>query len=250
MTTRRGVRIVERYQPQDVLDCIGAMEAAERQTAVLEICGDFLEKFGFQSIALGYLINPASAIDGQNFQVTNWPAEWYERWRDSDYIIHDPIVRYALRAQRPFTWRTAYEQGSAFGKSILDESRNFGFSEGLAIPIKAADGPPGVISIGAEKADVSPKELNCLKLVTWHAYTRLEGLAGLRASRKTCVLTRRETDVLQYAAAGKTNWEIAMILGISESTVREYAKSAMRKLGCMNRAHAVAIAIQRSLILP
>jgi LuxR family quorum sensing-dependent transcriptional regulator len=53
-------------------------------------------------------------------------------------------------------------------------------------------------------------------------------------------LTPRERDALSYVAEGKTDWEIAVILGVSEATARFHVDNARRKLGAVNRAHAVA----------
>lgn len=53
-------------------------------------------------------------------------------------------------------------------------------------------------------------------------------------------LGARERDAIAYVAEGKTDWEIAQILGIAESTARFHVDNARRKLGATNRAHAVA----------
>lgn len=53
-------------------------------------------------------------------------------------------------------------------------------------------------------------------------------------------LTARERDALGFVAEGKTDWEIATILGVSEATARFHVDNARRKLDAVNRAHAVA----------
>lgn len=53
-------------------------------------------------------------------------------------------------------------------------------------------------------------------------------------------LTPRERDAMSYVAEGKTDWEISVILGISEATARFHVDNGRRKLGAVNRAHAVA----------
>jgi LuxR family quorum sensing-dependent transcriptional regulator len=53
-------------------------------------------------------------------------------------------------------------------------------------------------------------------------------------------LSERERDSLAYVAEGKTDWEVSVILGVSESTARFHVDNARRKLGAVNRAHAVA----------
>ncbi len=54
------------------------------------------------------------------------------------------------------------------------------------------------------------------------------------------VLTRREHDAIAFVAEGKTDWEIAAILGVAEATARFHVDNARRKLDATNRAHAVA----------
>jgi DNA-binding CsgD family transcriptional regulator len=61
-------------------------------------------------------------------------------------------------------------------------------------------------------------------------------------------LTRREHDTLGFVADGKTDWEISVILGVSEATVRFHVDNARRKLGATNRAHAVARMASRGWI--
>ena len=53
-------------------------------------------------------------------------------------------------------------------------------------------------------------------------------------------LTARESDALSWVAEGKSDWEIAVILGLSETTVRFHVDNARKKLGAVNRAQAVA----------
>lgn len=53
-------------------------------------------------------------------------------------------------------------------------------------------------------------------------------------------LTPRERDALGFAADGKSDWEIGVILGVAESTARFHLDNARRKLGAVNRTQAVA----------
>ncbi|MFI5622899.1 response regulator transcription factor [Nocardioides sp. NPDC051685] len=61
-------------------------------------------------------------------------------------------------------------------------------------------------------------------------------------------LAAREIDVLRQVALGSSNREAAEALGIVESTVKSYLKSATRKLNANNRVHAVRMAREAGLI--
>jgi DNA-binding CsgD family transcriptional regulator len=61
-------------------------------------------------------------------------------------------------------------------------------------------------------------------------------------------LTLREKEVLHWLCLGKTNWETAAILAISELTVRNHVHNVMLKLGVTNRTQAALKALQDNLI--
>jgi len=61
-------------------------------------------------------------------------------------------------------------------------------------------------------------------------------------------LTERELEVLQSAARGQRNKEIAYKLGITERTVKAHLQSVYQKYGVDSRAAAVAVAAQKGLL--
>lgn len=79
---------------------------------------------------------------------------------------------------------------------------------------------------------------------------RLAGasLADRQDKARARPLTRRELETLAWIAAGKSYWEAAVILGISERTIRHFMANARQKLDVVNNAQAVAEAAWRGLI--
>jgi len=63
-------------------------------------------------------------------------------------------------------------------------------------------------------------------------------------------LSPRERDVMRWVGAGKTNDEIAIILGASPHTVKDHLKSIYRKLGVDNRTAASRVWLARSVYTP
>lgn len=61
-------------------------------------------------------------------------------------------------------------------------------------------------------------------------------------------LTERERQVLVAIADGKSNEDIGRQLFLAEDTVKTHARRMFRKIGAVNRAHAVAIAFRRGML--
>ena len=61
-------------------------------------------------------------------------------------------------------------------------------------------------------------------------------------------LSKREMEVLESLARGKSNREIAHALDVSEGTIKYHVKSILRKLNVIGRAEAIAVATKRGII--
>jgi len=61
-------------------------------------------------------------------------------------------------------------------------------------------------------------------------------------------LSERELQCLYWVSLGKTSWETAAILGVSERTINFHLLNACRKLNVYGRQAAVALALRQNLL--
>jgi LuxR family transcriptional regulator, quorum-sensing system regulator BjaR1 len=237
------------HNTEKVLETIQAVERANDSSAIVEVFGNFAKTYGFETLYIAQLVNPANVPNDRILHITNWPSDLLARRFARHNALEDPIARCGLRSKRPFTWAEARKQASRFGKKTLDEATDYRINDGLMFPMHAIGSVPGGVSLGAERLDISPRATSELEIVAQHTYFKLEDLLGPFPYQVSIDLSPRELQVVQIAAAGKTNWEISRILGISEETVKAAIARASKKLGATNRAHAVATAIAHSLIM-
>lgn len=74
-------------------------------------------------------------------------------------------------------------------------------------------------------------------------------LAQKLVQRKTYPrLSPREMDIIRLMKEGKSNLEISLRLGITESTVKSHVKNILFKLGANDRTQAVTKALQRGIL--
>ena len=70
----------------------------------------------------------------------------------------------------------------------------------------------------------------------------------LAETPKPIELTERQKEILSAVARGFTTPDIAEMLGISQSAVKQHLAHVCEKLGAANRSEAAAIAIRRQIV--
>jgi two-component system, NarL family, response regulator DevR len=83
--------------------------------------------------------------------------------------------------------------------------------------------------------------------VTRRVLERARTPSTTRARDRWEILSPQERRVLALVAQGKTNKEIAMALGLSDKTVKNYLSNVLDKLGMTRRSQAAAFFVQHSL---
>lgn len=235
---------------QNALDYISDIGREPNVDAMLSQLRRVVGDFGFDSFLLTGVPNPGRRIDGY-IMLSGWNQAWLERYVGEDYVQIDPIARRLQSAADPFTWSEAIAgqrlEGGA-GK-VMDEAASIGMRDGLCVPLYDLDGRRSVLSLAAQSIDLSPAEKGVLHLVGIYSQNRIRELLGQADDGlERPSLSPRERECLQWTVAGKTSWEIATILKLSQNTTDGYIASATRKLGAANRTQAVAEGIRRGII--
>jgi LuxR family transcriptional regulator, quorum-sensing system regulator BjaR1 len=239
------------YDGSGVLAAIRDINNSGTPHTVLNRLSAFVERYGFQRIFLGQLVNPANVPLKDILFLSDWPEELKAQRRSQMAILHDPIALSALRSKHPFTWAEAREHATLMGRKVMDLVHDYGITHGMMFPMHALHSVSGGVSLGSShRMELCQLKVRELEIVCSAAYYHLERMLGPFPYQKLAQLTRRETECVQFAAAGKSNWEIAAILGIEEDTVKKALGRAGTKLGAVNRAHIVATAIAKHQIFP
>ncbi|WP_181701463.1 autoinducer binding domain-containing protein [Chthonobacter albigriseus] len=183
------------------------------------------------------------------FLLNEFPHSYVEIYRQRRYIEHDPIVQRARRCWRPFTWSaTADDPSSPRAGEVLGEAAQHGLADGICVPVQCFNGRRAFLTLAGPSAAVSEHDLWLFQLIALHARNRLSDVEAERLQADGTKLSGREADCLRWAAEGKTSWEIAQILAISQHTADWYLNTAARKLKATNRIQAVAEAFRRGII--
>jgi DNA-binding CsgD family transcriptional regulator len=198
--------------------------------------------------------HPMSDQEGRPYAETSF--EWLDPnnhyWKDRKLALHAPLLTASRLISEPFyfskgklvTWRETTLLDS-IDKAMLAESAGPGDS--IIAPVHLPRGLVGAV-FWCSREPVAIAEIFAREAAYLHTLalrfvaTHIEARRRPRQNNGLQSLTRREVQCLRWAAAGKTDGEIGIILTLSVSTVRFHLRNAAGKLGATGRAQAIQIA--------
>jgi DNA-binding CsgD family transcriptional regulator len=186
--------------------------------------------------------------------VGNTPQPYQQTARDPEVGKRDPLLARMKRTGVPFTWdQSTYVKAGA--ADLWETQAQFGYKTGIAMALHMPGGRHFLL--GVDRSEPLPidddkmmrliADLQLLAVHTQETAVRvlLPERSGLLPVQK---LTPRELEVLQWLSAGKSAWEVSVILNISVHTVRFYTRNLISKFGVSGQKAAVNRARSLGLI--
>lgn len=229
---------------------------ASSMEEVKSLCDSFSELVGFEHYLFG-ICRPTSLSAPEISTITNYPESWTKLYFESSFQSQDPVVRYCFENVTPIRWDHLLQLDDYLtpaAEQILAQAAQAGLAHGLSIPLRSHNGDFAIFSLAtASGEDIDARYEKVLPLA--HAFSiELFGTVMRininNKSKEKDNLTPREVECLFWACEGKTTWEISKIIDVTERTVIFHLTSATKKLGAVNRQHAVAKAMSSGLIKP
>jgi DNA-binding CsgD family transcriptional regulator len=203
----------------------------------------------------------ARRIDGPTRAILHrlphdWLALRYRSLEAGGAEKADPLVRHVVSGGVPTPWNSdgkvmfTRREIRCVAPRLLGIAGEFGLRTGVTIPLRSTGMNWSYMNFicGARRGlfqMMRPlSDANLLAHFVDAAMRRFQGAVDRRPP-----LSSRETEVLRWAAVGKTSWEISQILRISERTVNLHVANACRKLAVRGRSAACARALAEGWIL-
>jgi transcriptional regulator EpsA len=184
-----------------------------------------------------------------------YPLEYFEPMRESSGRLDSPLTKIWRETQQPVLFQSGrddaqypqewvklfnqYDLRNTIAHGVLDLARTF--SSYFIISRL-----PG--ELGQQHAFIMQILIPHLHLALARSLTTVDEYKGNLTTRKR--LSKRQKEVLYWMHEGKTNWEIAKILNLSELNVKYHVYQVFIKLEVRSRAHAVSKARDLGLFLP
>ncbi|OCW57947.1 helix-turn-helix transcriptional regulator [Hoeflea olei] len=227
------------------------IERVETHASIDTLLDDLLEVvsgFGFQHMI--YTGLPAGDASIATLVKTNrFPEDWWSRYVEGDYARSDAVCQQVFDKIEPFVWSEVDAERAAMDGAarVAGEAAEHGLADGYVVPLFSRDEWLSVMSFGGpDKILLSPRERGAVNLMAVYASSTIERRQSRHPRRAR--LTGREREVLLWTAAGKSCWDISVILNVSEQTIRFHTAQIRAKLNASNITHAVVRAIQQGEI--
>lgn len=216
---------------------------AQLEAALAEIAAEM----GFSFFALTPHVDmrhaPQPAI-----RLHNYPAGWEDYFEEEKLGRSDPVHRASQLTTIGFAWSHLPRMIhlTPRDRMVLEEAESRGIGDGFTIPAHLPGEVNGSCSFATAAGSwLHEEHLALAQLVGAFAFEAARKLARMRnpGLAELPRLTDRQRDCVVWAARGKTDWEIARILGVSHDTVIEHLRHARGRYGVGKRAQLTVQAL-------
>jgi len=246
---------IGRQRFRENVDSVTLTSASEIRAAAEEI-HKIAQSYGFRIAVSADISSKAHLVDADgnliNKDVFGWVAEGERWWEDTRLALSSPLPR-ACRYESEPIWCNAEGFHGHWPNEYLDkiDLKDF-YAQGatsksaMLIPVHLPFGQIAAVRFWSMERDLSglsePYRLysDFLGIVTRRFVTGY--VLAMREKHRmpaNCILSKREAECLHWAAIGKTDKEISMILSLSHATIRYHVNRAGQKLNSVNRGQTI-----------
>ena len=200
---------------------------------------DLVNPNEFRSLApAGFYIAIRVGFAFPMVELNHLPASWVREYTASGLIMHDPAMAWAYKNSGAARWSELSEPDS---QGVLELAKNHGLTFGAVVScIDKGNASQRTFGFFCRSdRDYQANELE------WLTNSLLE---AHRAHERPRNLTAAEIETLSLVKNGLLMKEIASILGISESAIKQRLKNARLKLNAKTGSQAAARATMLGMI--
>ncbi|GGC05008.1 LuxR family transcriptional regulator [Novosphingobium endophyticum] len=234
-----------------MLEVTQLMELVEAATSIDDLAAAIRAasaQLGFQHFALSHHVDLAEAGDSAIW-IHNYPAGWAEYYESHSLGLSDPVHRASHVTMIGFRWSRLEQMIplTTADRRMLLMSREHGIGDGFTVPAHVPGETRGSVSFATETGRALPAGMlpaaQLVGCLAFEAARRLCTPRTVRPGARLPVLTDRQRECALWVARGKTDWEIACILGLSEETVARHVRQACERYGVSKRTSLVIRAL-------
>ncbi|WP_165799682.1 LuxR family transcriptional regulator [Sphingomonas oleivorans] len=188
--------------------------------------------------------------NGTLVALTDYPEAWVETYIKRNIVANDPVLIASQRSTVGFRWEDVPNlvKLTSAHRAITADTRQAGLENGFTVPAHVPGEANGSCNFAVRTGHPLPeRNLRMAQLIGAFAFQAARAMVMNARDMSTYVrrvnLTPRQLECVALAAQGKSDWEIARILGIGEESVKHHFKMARQQYDVPTRIQAAFRAV-------
>ncbi len=174
-----------------------------------------------------------------------WAGDFFEAYRREDWNAANPLLRRSILECNTFAWSAVDNPTDTDYQRYMGFLRDGGIQSGVIVHVATGNTMSGISAEMATAQSFSLDIVKAVSIVTQAAMMRAEllGLGKASAIEESIagrLLTATQLEILKWAAEGKSNSDIATIMGMSKRGIDYHMGEILRKLGVATRIQAIS----------
>lgn len=212
----------------------------------------YMGELGFDRLIYGYtrFATPHGVGELEDaLFLTNHDPAYFRAFIDEKMFLDAPLTRWAVQnRQGSVSWGAVWSHAERLTErelNVIAYNQKMGVTAGYTVALPTSSPRTHALLALAGARGLTQEDLD----VVWQENSRTIGIishvthlkiASLPIETKRTKLSRRQLEALEWVAAGKSNQDVATIMGVSVPTIEKHLRLAREKLGVDSTAQAVA----------
>lgn len=232
--------------------------SASTEAEALQQLSNVASQYGYDSILLAAVPTPGQPLETAYLRST-YDTAWRETYDKRGFGAIDPTVSHCFSHSAPMVWspdsfKTQDE------RALYEEASGYGLKAGVTLPFHGPGGEVGMLtlvrdelanqgfyeSLRSSMSDLALLRDLAFEVLRPHIHAQTPAKQQPEAILPS--LTSKEMEYLKWLTAGKTDWEISRIMGVSVAGARFHIANLRRKFDVSRRTDVVVRALQMGLV--
>ena len=235
-----------------VRDFVAAAQTAESLRSLQDMISQVLPRFGLDYFLMSHHVDFGKPAPG-TVQISNYPAEFVAVQREHGGWRDDPVLLACEKTTAGFFWSDVATMMplTDYHRSRFEIGRRYGLADSFVVPNHIPGEYSGSVHFTVGPSRPFPRHLApALQSFATYGFEAARRLARTHdgSTVNSVPLTDRQIDCVLLSARGKSDTDIAQLLGLTRRTVNEYIEGAKRRYCVATRQQLIVRALFNSQI--
>lgn len=242
----------------DIGKVIEEIQNSVSSAEAFKVFSEAAEQYGYDKVCFTLMTDhPALGLQAFHGFATSYPDDWMTHYAERNYYPSDPVVYRCFQSPSPFFWEDAVaaqsrdpntdDEARNTAKNLMNEAGDAGLADGIGVPFVSMSGELSAVGLSRDRA-IAERNYKELAEISFLGNAFHDKFLSFYANPTMPRMTDRERDVLSWSAEGKTDAEIAIILGVSPATIRFHWNNVFKKMQVSSKVLATCMAIRLGII--